>query len=176
MLPDNVKGPGGALFILKNEFEIAPHKALENLEKSLPRPVFKKLNKLKNKEFNSEASFMKAVQKAIGKANTNKYKKEILFSADWSSDLALGKQLFKDNCIRCHGDHGQGDYKNYYPVIAGQNYYYLMRQFAWIKGGKRRNANPDMIKQIAGFNDLDLRSVLDVSTRFIMKKGDWAKN
>lgn len=176
MLKDNVKGPGGAYFILKNEYQIAPHKALELLEKSMPRPIFKKLNKLKNKAFNSKSSFLKAVEKAIGKNNTQKYLKDIMRTADWSSDLKLGAKLYKDNCIQCHGDHGQGKYKDYYPVIAGQNYFYLMRQFAWIKAGKRRNANPDMIKQIAGFSDLDLRSVLDTSTRFKMKKGDWDKN
>ena len=175
MLKDNVKGPGGALFILKNEYEIAPHKALERLEKSLPKPVFKKLNQLKNKPFKTKKSFLKAVSKAIGKSNTKKHLKVILRTADWSSDLKLGKKLFKENCVRCHGDHGQGKYKDYYPVIAGQNYFYLMRQFSWIKGGKRRNANPDMVKQIADFNDLDLRSVLDVASRFRMKKGDWKK-
>ncbi|MCP4293987.1 MAG: c-type cytochrome [Proteobacteria bacterium] len=176
MAKDIVKGPGGTLFILKNEYEIAPHKALELMEKKMPRTLFTKLNKLKNKAFKSKRSFLKAVDKAIGKSNTRKYMKDIMRTADWSSDLKLGKKLFTDNCIRCHGDHGQGMYKDYYPVIAGQNYFYLMRQFAWIKGGKRRNANPDMVKQIAGFSDLDLRSVLDVASRFVMKKGDWDKN
>ena len=51
MLPDNVQGPGGALFVLKNEFEIAPHKTFDKLENHVPRAVFNKLNKLKNKEF-----------------------------------------------------------------------------------------------------------------------------
>ena len=87
----------------------------------------------------------------------------------------LGKKLYEENCVKCHGDHGQGNYKDYYPVIASQTYLYLLRQFNWIKIGKRRNANPDMVKQINGFSQLDMRSVVDYAGRFRMKEGDWKK-
>jgi len=61
----------------------------------------------------------------------------------------------------------------YFPVLAGQTYLYMVRQFSWIQIGKRRNANPDMVKQIKGFSFLDMRSVVDYSSRFKMKEGDW---
>ena len=91
-------------------------------------------------------------------------------------DLEHGAKIYKDNCVRCHGDHGQGSFKNYYPVIAGQNYKYLLRQFTWIKEGKRRNANPDMVEQIKSFTDRDVMAVMDWASQQDMKKGDWDPN
>lgn len=81
------------------------------------------------------------------------------------NDLELGAQLYKDNCVRCHGDNGQGIPEKYYPRIQGQHYNYLMRQFEWIRDGKRRNANPDMVKQIQGFSDRDMKAVMDFVSR-----------
>lgn len=81
------------------------------------------------------------------------------------TDLAKGEKLFKDNCVRCHGDQGQGDDAKFYPRIQGQHYSYLLRQYQWIKAGKRRNANPDMVKQIKDFTDADTVAVLDYVSR-----------
>lgn len=81
------------------------------------------------------------------------------------TDLALGEQLYKDNCVRCHGETGEGDNEKFYPRIHGQHYNYLVRQFEWIRDGKRRNANPDMVEQIAGFSDADMAAVLDYVSR-----------
>lgn len=81
------------------------------------------------------------------------------------TNLEHGAQLYKDNCVKCHGDNGQGMGEKYYPLIQGQHYAYLMRQFEWIRDGKRRNANPDMIKQIQGFSNEDMSAVLDFVSR-----------
>lgn len=81
------------------------------------------------------------------------------------TDLAHGKKLYEDNCVRCHGAKGEGDNDKYYPRIHGQHYNYLIRQYQWIKEGKRRNANPDMVKQIEKFNDKDTKAVLDYVSR-----------
>ena len=81
------------------------------------------------------------------------------------TDLALGEKLYKDNCVRCHGAQGEGIAEKYYPRIQGQHYNYLLRQFEWIRDGKRRNANPDMVKQIQGFSDKDMAAVLDFVSR-----------
>lgn len=81
------------------------------------------------------------------------------------TDLALGEKLYKDNCVQCHGDNGQGMADKFYPRIQGQHYKYLVRQFEWIRDGKRRNANPDMVKQIKGFSDKDMQAVMDFVSR-----------
>ncbi|PLX38708.1 MAG: cytochrome C [Hyphomicrobiales bacterium] len=81
------------------------------------------------------------------------------------TDLALGEKLYKENCVRCHGENGEGKAEEFYPRIQGQHYKYLVRQFEWIRDGKRRNANPDMVKQIAGFSDADMVAVMDFVSR-----------
>jgi cytochrome c553 len=76
-----------------------------------------------------------------------------------------GKKLFADNCVRCHGDRGQGMPEKFFPLIQGQHYKYILRQFEWIRDGKRRNANPDMVKQIKDFTDEDMLNVMNYVSR-----------
>jgi len=72
-----------------------------------------------------------------------------------------GKKLFADNCVKCHGETGMGDKEKFYPRINGQHYNYMLRQFEWIRDGKRRNANPDMVEQIKNFSDQDMKNVIN---------------
>ena len=81
------------------------------------------------------------------------------------TDLEHGAQLYKDNCVRCHGDNGEGNDEKFYPAIHGQHYEYLKRQYEWIREGKRRNANPDMVEQIKNFTEKDEIAVLDYVSR-----------
>jgi cytochrome c553 len=90
------------------------------------------------------------------------------------TDLALGEQLYKDNCVKCHGAAGEGDVEKLYPRIQGQHYKYMLRQFEWIRDGKRRNANPDMVAQIKAFTDKDMRAVIDFVSRSKPPKKDLA--
>ena len=82
--------------------------------------------------------------------------------------------LYKDNCAKCHGDRGEGDAKEHIPALAGQHYRYLVRQFEWIKIGRRRNADPKMVKQIRHFSQRDLHAVLDYVSRLRPPKGKLA--
>ncbi len=193
MNPNPRVGPGGPSLILSNlRKEVWPI-SLDNIQQKVGDSNFKKLKTLEEKEFKSNDSFLAAVENAIGAGELKKHKAVILENADWTTDLELGKKLYEENCVKCHGDHGQGNWRQpvpvkegekveadenkmepgYFPVLAGQTYLYLVRQFSWIQIGKRRNANPDMIKQIQKFTFLDMKSVVDYASRFKMQEGDW---
>lgn len=76
-------------------------------------------------------------------------------------EFEKGKKLYEDNCVKCHGETGLGDNEKFFPRINGQHYEYILRQFQWVRDGKRRNANPDMVKQIKGFSDDDMKHVIN---------------
>jgi len=80
-------------------------------------------------------------------------------------NLELGKKVYEKECAECHGDNGEGNAKEFYPKIHGQNYNYLLRQMYWIKNGKRRNANRNMVKQIERFTDEEINAAIDYSSR-----------
>jgi len=80
-------------------------------------------------------------------------------------DLELGERLYRENCAVCHGDRGEGDAETYSPRIQSQHYRYLVRQFEWIRDGKRRNANADMQAQIKAFDERQTQAVLDYVSR-----------
>jgi cytochrome c553 len=89
-------------------------------------------------------------------------------------EFAQGKKLYDDNCVKCHGKKGEGKAKEFYPRIQGQHYNYMLRQFEWIRDGKRRNANPDMVKQIKGFSDKDMKMVINYVSHLKVPKSDLA--
>lgn len=80
-------------------------------------------------------------------------------------DLELGRKLYAEHCSRCHGARGEGKPEIYAPRIQSQHYRYLVRQFEWIRDGKRRNANAEMVQQIQSFGDEETHAVLDYVSR-----------
>ncbi len=87
-----------------------------------------------------------------------------------SEGFLHGQKLFAENCTECHGKKGEGMEDKFFPVIWGQHYNYMVRQFEWIRDGKRRNANPDMVKQIEGFSDYDMKAVVNYVSRIPVDK------
>jgi cytochrome c553 len=193
MNPNPRIGPGGPSWILSNlRKEVWPI-SLDQIQQKVGNANFKKLKSIEENEFKSKQEFFEALKNTIGAAELEKHQAVIVKNADWETDLGLGKTLYEKNCVKCHRDHGQGNYKEtmpviegqtaeegkpqeeaaYFPVLAGQTYLYLVRQFSWIQIGKRRNANPDMVKQIKEFSFLDMKSVVDYAGRFKMQEGDW---
>jgi hypothetical protein len=51
------------------------------------------------------------------------------------------------------------------PLIQGQHYLYLVRQFDRIRDGKRRNADPEMVEQIQSFTPRDVAAIMDYTSR-----------
>jgi cytochrome c553 len=78
---------------------------------------------------------------------------------DAAVQVAQGKDLYEKQCQECHGKNGEGDKEKFYPVIAGQHYKYLLRQMTEIRDGKRRNANPDMVKVIKPYTNEQLVAI-----------------
>lgn len=85
-------------------------------------------------------------------------------------DLEHGKKLYAEHCAECHGDGGEGDSEDLIPALHGQHYTYLVRQFEWIRDGKRRNGDKKMIKQAKTFSERDLKAVMDYTSRLPIPK------
>ncbi|MBI4755842.1 MAG: c-type cytochrome [Betaproteobacteria bacterium] len=91
--------------------------------------------------------------------------------ADAGKQVADGKVMYEKECVECHGKNGEGDKEKFYPVIAGQHYKYLLRQMTEIRDGKRRNANPDMVKIIKKYNDAQLVAISAYQSSLTMPGG-----
>jgi cytochrome c553 len=81
------------------------------------------------------------------------------------NDLELGKQLYEENCVKCHGKNGEGKPKEHIPAVGGQHFNYLARQFHLIRTNRRQNADAKMVKQIEGFSPREESAVLDFTSR-----------
>ncbi len=90
-------------------------------------------------------------------------------------DLSLGKRIYDNNCSQCHGQQGEGQLDDHVPRIQGQHYNYLMRQFKWIRGGHRRNADKKMIKQIQNFSLREESAVMAYVANLMPPEKDVAK-
>lgn len=82
--------------------------------------------------------------------------------------LQQGADLYAKECVSCHGKNGEGDAAKFYPVLAGQHYKYLLRQVTEIRDGKRRNANPDMVKIVKKYSDKELDAVVEYMSSLSM--------
>ena len=81
------------------------------------------------------------------------------------TDLEHGERLYGRYCVECHGENGEGYANEKMPLIQGQHYRYLVRQFEWIGDGKRRNADQEMAEQIQGFSKRDVSAIMDYVSR-----------
>lgn len=148
--------------------------------------LIKQLADIRAKNRDNPTMYPFALPKAIGDAqalaDVVAYIEKLPMNPDngvgqWTegtAEFAQGKKLYDDNCVKCHGDNGEGKKEKYYPKIQGQHYKYMLRQFEWIRDGKRRNANPDMVKQIKGFSNKDMEMVINYTSRIKVPKEDLA--
>ncbi|MEW7975389.1 MAG: c-type cytochrome [Candidatus Thiodiazotropha endolucinida] len=81
------------------------------------------------------------------------------------SDLKHGEAIYEEHCAECHGKRAEGIVDENIPLLQGQHYQYLMRQFRWIRDGRRRNADKKMVKQSQSFPSRDISAVMDYISR-----------
>lgn len=81
--------------------------------------------------------------------------------------LALGKTLYEKDCATCHGSRGEGNADKFIPRVASQHYGYMVRENKAIQSqtGKRRDADPKMVKAISGYSASDIAAVSDYMSR-----------
>ncbi|MEP5566508.1 MAG: c-type cytochrome [Halioglobus sp.] len=79
--------------------------------------------------------------------------------------LELGKELYVQHCMECHGDNGEGNNDGLNPRIQAQHYKYLVRQFEWMRDGKRRNASAEMNALSQQLDDAQISAVSDYVSR-----------
>ena len=144
--------------------------------------LIKQLADIRSKNRDNPTMYPFALPESIGDeqamADVTDYIQKIPMNPDngkgeWEEgtpQFVKGKKLYDDNCVKCHGDHGEGKAKDFYPMIMGQHYNYMFRQFEWIRDGKRRNANPDMVEQIKNFSNDDMKMVINYVSRIKVPK------
>lgn len=84
------------------------------------------------------------------------------------TSLVRGKELYAKDCQVCHGENGEGSAGRFYPVLAGQHFKYLAREIRDIRDGKRRNANPKMVRVVRDYTSADADAVADYMSRLLM--------
>lgn len=81
------------------------------------------------------------------------------------TDLEQGEALYTKHCMECHGENGEGNNDELNPRIQAQHYKYLVRQFQWIRDGKRRNASKEMTALSKELDDSAISAVADYVSR-----------
>ena len=82
-------------------------------------------------------------------------------------NLEVAESVYKSRCAECHGARGEGDASKFYPLVQGQHYEYMLRELQWLRDGKRKNANLEMVEQIKTMDDKQLASLADYLSRLI---------
>jgi cytochrome c553 len=80
-------------------------------------------------------------------------------------NLAHGQALYERDCASCHGKRGEGQAEMFYPRVGRQHYGYLIHESTDIRDGKRRNANPKMVRAVKDYSNADLAAVSDYMSR-----------
>jgi cytochrome c553 len=81
------------------------------------------------------------------------------------NNIELGKSIYKQRCLQCHGENGEGNNDAFFPSLKGQHHAYLWRQLIWMRDGYRKNGNAAMITEIKALSDEELDAVADYLSR-----------
>lgn len=83
--------------------------------------------------------------------------------------LDRAAELYKGNCLMCHGLNGQGNADAFFPRLQGQHHAYLVRQMLWIRDGFRKNGNALMVEKLKPMSDEDISILADYLSRMTAK-------
>ena len=151
-----------------------------------PKVLIKQLADIRALNRDNPAMYPFSVPEAIGGAqavaDATAYIANLPMDPDhgtgpWSEgtyEYNQGEKLYQARCAHCHGLNGEGSDASLFPRIQGQHFEYMLRQFEWIRDGKRRNANPAMVEQAKGFNDRESQMVINYVTHLPVPKEDSA--
>jgi cytochrome c553 len=82
------------------------------------------------------------------------------------TQVQRGKKVYETNrCARCHGQRGEGNAGNVYPVVAFQHYEYALREMQHIKDGTRSNGHPEMAQVMRKLSTADIQALADYLSR-----------
>ena len=84
-----------------------------------------------------------------------------------SEDPSGAAPIYQQKCAHCHGDQGQGDAAQFYPLLHGQHYEYLLRELRWLRDGTRGNAHPEMVDLLADMEEQELLLLADYLSRLL---------
>jgi len=73
--------------------------------------------------------------------------------------VARGRALYQKDCAGCHGPNGEGTAELFHPMVAAQQYLYLVRELKMIRDGTRGNSNPAMAAMLKGYSPDDQLAV-----------------
>ncbi len=78
---------------------------------------------------------------------------------------AHGAKVYASRCASCHGQAAQGNDRQRYPRLAGQQYEYLLRQLHDAVEGRRPNFSREHVRLLEGFQKAELVGLSDYLSR-----------
>ena len=81
------------------------------------------------------------------------------------AQLALGRDIFREQCASCHRGDAHGDDDGFVPSLRNQHYPYLVNQMHKLGEGRRHNVDADLVRFLGNFDDRDIKATADYLSR-----------
>lgn len=88
-------------------------------------------------------------------------------------EYKVGKKLYEQNCISCHGSEAKGDNEKRIPRLNGQHYPYMIRQINQIKRGFRQ-VDPVMKAIVDQMSEENLANIINYVSYIPVPEADLA--
>lgn len=126
------------------------------------KKYFNESRNLSYKAFEADQKNKAEIQAALlaAKNNANKPKVVVASGPDMTNPLVKkGHEIYTGNgqCIKCHGENGEGNVAEEAPLIAGQYDWYVAEQLGYMKAGTRKNVK--MMPYLKDLNTSDFEAL-----------------